>query len=215
MVEEQIELLPEERISQLLRRLLREADGRSLSVREMVAIMHGRGLQMIIVLLCLPFVAPVSIPGLAIPFGVAIAFCGLRVAFGHKPWLPGFILNRQLPYPALEKIVHFGCRIYERAERGIRPRALVLLEAPGMGMLIGVTIAINGIFLSLPIPGIFPLTNTVPSFSIIFLCLGLMERDGALIIGGYFLTLLAAVYFALIFLLGKAGCEALWHLIFH
>ena len=85
-----------ERISDALRRLLREADGRPLTIREMVEILHGRGLQFVVILLCLPFLAPVTVPGISIPFGLAIALCGLRIAFGHKPWLPAFILDRSI-----------------------------------------------------------------------------------------------------------------------
>ena len=58
-------------------------------IREMVEILHGRGLQFVVILLCLPFLTPVTIPGISMPFGLAIALCGLRIAFGHKPWLPG------------------------------------------------------------------------------------------------------------------------------
>ena len=82
-----------ERISDALRRLLREANGQAMTIREMVNILHGRGLQFIVILLCLPFLAPVSIPGISMPFGLAIALSGLRIAFGHRPWLPKFILE--------------------------------------------------------------------------------------------------------------------------
>src|ERR1700754_260474 len=121
-----------ERISDALRRLLREAAGRPLLIREMVEILHGRGLQFMVILLCLPFLAPVTIPGISIPFGLAIALCGLRIAFGHRPWLPAFILNRRISYPALERMVHFGCAVYERVEKVIRPRLGFLLAGPAM-----------------------------------------------------------------------------------
>ena len=83
--------------------------------------------------------------------------------------------------------MHFGCTIYEKVEKVIRPRLGFLLAGPGMGMMIGLAIALSGIFLSLPIPPPFPLTNTIPGFAIIFLSLGLMERDGGLILCGYVL----------------------------
>ena len=199
-----------ERISDALRRLLREADGRPLTIREMVEILHGRGLQFVVILLCLPFLAPVTVPGISIPFGLAIALCGLRIAFGHKPWLPAFILDRSISYSVLERMVHFGCTIYEKVEKVVRPRLEFLLAGPGMGILIGSAIALSGIFLSLPIPPPFPLTNTIPGFAIICLSLGLMERDGGLILCGYVLTSIAAIYVALIALLGKAGVDHLW-----
>ena len=201
-----------ERISDALRRLLREANGRAMTIREMVNILHGRGLQFVVILLCLPFLAPVSIPGISIPFGLAIALSGLRIAFGHRPWLPKFILNRRISFSVLEKMVHFGCAIYERVEKVIRPRLGILLDAPGMGMMIGSAIALSGVFLSLPIPPPFPLTNTIPGFAIICLSLGLMERDGGLILCGYGLTVIAAIYVALIAFLGKAGLDQLWQI---
>jgi hypothetical protein len=204
-----------ERISDALRRLLREAAGRPLMVREMVEILHGRGLQFMVILLCLPFLTPVTLPGISMPFGLAIALCGLRIAFGHKPWLPAFILNRRISYSMLEKMVHFGCKIYEKVEKVIRPRLGFLLVGAGMGMVTGLAIALSGIFLSLPIPPPFPLTNTIPGFAIIFLSLGLMERDGGLISCGYVLTLISAIYVTLIGLLGKAGVDQLWRMFEH
>jgi hypothetical protein len=199
-----------ERISDALRRLLREAAGRPLMIREMVEILHGRGLQFVVILLCLPFLAPVTVTGISIPFGLAIALCGLRIAFGHRPWLPAFILNRRISYSVLERMVHFGCVIYEKIEKVVRPRLGFLLAGPGMGMMIGLAIAISGLFLSLPIPPPFPLTNTIPGFAIIFLSLGLMERDGGLILCGYALTSIAAIYVTVIGFLGKAGVDHIW-----
>src|SRR5262245_45658264 len=199
-----------ERISDALRRLLREANGQAMTVREMVGILHGRGLQFVVIVLCLPFLTPVTIPGISIPFGLAIALSGLRIAFGHRPWLPEFILNHRISFPVLEKMVHFGCAIYEKVEKVIRARLCILLDGPGMGMMIGLAIALAGIFLSLPIPPPFPLTNTIPGFAIICLSLGLMERDGALIVCGYMLTCIAAIYVTLIGFLGKAGVDQLW-----
>ena len=201
-----------ERISDALRRLLREANGQSLTVREMVRILHGRGLQFVVILLCLPFLLPVSIPGISMPFGLAIAVSGLRIAFGHRPWLPEFVLNRSISYSVLERMVHFGCTIYEKVEKVIRPRLNFLLDGPGMAMMIGLAIALSGVFLSLPIPPPFPLTNTIPGFAIICLSLGLMERDGGLILCGYLLTVIAAVYVGIIGFLGKAGVDQLWQI---
>jgi hypothetical protein len=197
------EIPPDEKLSDALRRLLHEAGGRPMLIREMIEILHGRGLQMVIVLLCLPFLAPVTIPGISIPFGLAISICGLRIAFGHKPWLPAVILNRSISYHSLEKMVQAGCRIYGKVEKVLKPRMPFLLEGPGMPMLVGSAIAISGVVLSLPIPPPFLLTNTIPGFAIVFLALGLMERDGALIIVGYVLTVIAVIYVVLIGVLGK------------
>ena len=122
-----------ERLSDALRRLLNEADGRPLMIREMVEILPGRGLQFVVILLCLPFLTPVTLPGISMPFGLAIALCGVRIAFGHKPWLPAFILNRRISYSMLKRMVLFGCKIYEKVEKVIRPRLAFFLTGPGDG----------------------------------------------------------------------------------
>lgn len=206
--------VPVERLSAVLKHLQEVADGRSLAVREMIEIMQGRGLQMMVILLCLPFLTPVTIPGISIPFGAAIIICGIRIAFGHKPWLPGFILNRRISYRTLERMVHFGCWFYGKIEKIVKPRLVYLFEGPGMITVVGLCIALAGLLLSLPIPPPFPFTNTIPGFAIILLSLGLMERDGALIIGGYVFTAMASTYVLLIGFLGKAGVTHLWKLLF-
>jgi len=201
-----------ERLSDMLKRLLEVAEGGALTLREMIAIMHGRGLMMIVILLCLPFLSPVTIPGISVPFGLAICLCGVRIAFGQQPWLPGFILNRKISYPALEKMVGFGSKVYEKVEKIIRPRLTFIFNGRAMTMMVGMAIALAGVLLSLPIPPPFILTNTIPGFAIIFLSLGLMERDGVLIVLGYGLTILATAYVTGIALLGREAVQTLWKL---
>ncbi len=197
-----------EKISVALRRILVAADGRSFAIGQMVEILRGRGLYMIVILLCLPFLSPVSVPGISMPFGLAIAFSGLRIAFGREPWVPEWVLRRSLPPRVLEKIVTVGIRLHERLERIMRPRLDFVLWGGGkLGA--GVAIAVAGVFLSLPIPPPFPLTNTIPGLAIILICLGLMERDGWVIIWGYVLILIGALYLAGIAFLGGAGIAQL------
>lgn len=201
------------RLSDDLRHLLHVAGGQPMRIGEMVDNLRGRGLQVMVVLLCLPFLSPVTLPGVSIPFGLAIALCGLRIAFGRKPWLPKAILRRTVPYGVLEKMVRAGCAIYGKLEKIVRPRLSVLLAGPGMVQTIGAAIALAGVLLSLPIPPPFILTNTIPGFAIIFLSLGLMERDGVMIVIGYALSLVGTLYVALIIFAGTAGIEQLWRMV--
>lgn len=194
----------EEKLSDALKRLLAAADGRGLTVAEMVEILSGRGLNMIIMLLCLPFLSPVSLPGISIPFGMAIAFCGARIALGKKPWLPGWVMGRSVPHRVLEKMVGWGVRFHSKIEKIVRPRMEALFHGAGH-ILLGSAIALGGFYLSLPIPPPFPLTNTIPGFAIILLSFGLMERDGALVIAGYALLVVATIYLATIAAIGGAG----------
>ena len=172
------------------------------------------GLQFVVILLCLPFLTPVTLPGISMPFGLAIALCGLRIAFGHKPWLPAFILEQTHFVFCAGTDGAFRLQDLRESGKGGPSPARILSRGPGDGNgHLAWPSPFPGIFLSLPIPPPFPLTNTIPGFAIIFLSLGLMEKDGGLILCGYVLTLISAIYVTLIGLLGKAGVDQLWRML--
>ncbi|MFZ4483005.1 MAG: exopolysaccharide biosynthesis protein [Chthoniobacterales bacterium] len=197
-------------LSEELESLLVLADGKPLKLRTVVEHLHFRGLPALIVLLCVPFLFPVSVPGLSMPFGLAIALCGLRLGLGHKLWMPDFLLRREVSAEVLAKLVGGAARFYRRVEKLVKPRMHFLQRWPGMLNLLGFMIMIGGVLLSLPIPPPFPLTNTIPGLAIIFMALGLMERDGVCILIGYAFALVAFFYIGMIFLLGTAGVQYLW-----
>jgi hypothetical protein len=201
---------PVPRLSEELESLLALEPGRPLALRRIVEHLHFRGLPALIVLLCVPFLFPVSVPGLSIPFGLAIALCGLRLGVGHGLWMPDFLLRREVSPELLQKLVGGAVRFYRRVEKLVRPRMHFLQRWPGMLNLLGFMIMIGGILLSLPIPPPFPLTNTIPGFAVIFMALGMMERDGVCILIGYGFALVGLVYVGLIALLGVAGMQHLW-----
>ena len=198
------------RLSDELESLLEIAPGRPMTMRTIVEHLHFRGLPALIVLLCVPFLFPVAIPGLSIPFGIAIALCGLRLGLGHNFWMPDFLLRREISYDLLQKLVGAAAKFYRKVEKLVRPRMHFLQRWPGMINLLGFMIMIGGILLSLPIPPPFPLTNTIPGLAVIFMALGIMERDGVCILIGYGFALLGLCYVCLIFFLGAAGVQHLW-----
>ena len=198
------------RLSEELESLLLIAPGRPMALRTIVEHLHFRGLPALIVLLCVPFLFPVTIPGLSIPFGVAIALCGLRLGLGHNFWIPDFLLRREISYDLLQRLVGTAAKFYRKLEKLVRPRMHFLQRWPGMINLMGFMIMIGGILLSLPIPPPFPLTNTIPGLAIIFMALGIMERDGVCTLIGYAFAVVGLCYVCLIFFLGAAGARYLW-----
>lgn len=198
------------RLSEELESLLEIAPGRPMALRTVVEHLRFRGLPALIVLLCVPFLFPVAIPGLSIPFGIAIALCGLRVGLGHSFWMPDFLLRREIPHDLLKKLVGAAASFYRKVEKLVRPRMHFLQRWPGMVNLLGFMIMICGILLSLPIPPPFPLTNTIPGLAVIFMALGIMERDGVCTLVGYAFAVLGLGYIGAIFFLGAAGAQQLW-----
>ena len=181
---------PVRRLSEDLRAILREANGRAMTIAELESILQGRGFAMFILLLSAPFIVPA--PGLSTPFGIALMSLGLRIAIGQKAMLPAFLLRRTLTYKTLERVISPLAKIAERFEKRIRPRMHFLQERPWAVNLIGVGIVSGGFLLSLPLP--IPFSNLFPAVSIMLLAAGLMERDGLLVLWGYVMGLISWVY---------------------
>jgi hypothetical protein len=165
---------------------------------------------MFLLFLALPFTLPVAIPGLSVPFGIVIMLMGLRIAMGQKPSLPTFILRRAVKYSILDKIIKLGLKVAVKLEKFARPRMHFLQRWPGMINLIGLGITSGGLLLSLPLPPLIPLSNTIPAFAVIFLTVGLIERDGLLVLIGHCVNIAAWIYFSVMFAAAGHGVHKLW-----
>lgn len=184
------------KLSEDFAELLRESAGRAVTLGELERRLRGRGFALFILIMSLPFCFPVAIPGLSIPFGIVILLLGLRIAMGHKPDLPSFILRKEISHGALERIVRFGLRITRAIERVARPRMALLRGSRAAICCIGLGLASGGLQLLLPLPPLVPLSNTIPAISVVLLTAGLVERDGIFVLAGYLVNLAAWLYFA-------------------
>ena len=182
-----------EPISADLRSLIDVANGRPMSLGEIEQHLKGRGYALLVLFLAAPFPIP-SIPGLSVPFGLAILLIGIAFMLRRRPWLPAFILRKKVEFATLQKIIPFVARLMERLERHMKPRLRFLVAGPVMTSLFGLGIVSGGFFLALPLP--IPLTNAAPAFSIIFLITGILCRDGLMVLIGQALGIAAWAYLA-------------------
>ena len=169
------------------------------------AILHSlehRGHALFTLFLSGPFLLPVPMPGLSMPFGIFITLFAFAMAFEKKPFLPKSWLVREIPKPTLQKFSQYAQKFFQKFEALFRPRLLWLLDSQLARMLIGGMIAIGGILLALPFP---PGTNFPPASMIIALSIGYLERDGVLILLGYIMFLMNIVFFAALSIYGYEG----------
>jgi hypothetical protein len=199
--------VPVRRLSEDFRDLLRDTAGRGVTLGELEQRLQGRGFALFILIMSLPFMSPIALPGLSIAFGVVIMLLGLRIAMGHKPDLPGFILKKEINHKLLERIIGLGLRICGAIEKFVRPRMHFLRRSRTAINVIGIGLASGGLQLLMPIPGVFPLTNTIPALSVVTLTIGLIERDGVFVLAGYVMGLAGWIYFAFIFVAAGKGIE--------
>lgn len=178
-------------LADAIEEIRRRADGKPLTIQQMVDILSDRGIVMVLAVVTMPFLFPVPTMGLSIPAGTALAIYGFCVATGRQPWLPQFLLKRELSAKAIDKMVGFAAKWSKRIERFLKPR-LAVMNWAGINVLTGICLILNAFLLSLPLP--IPATNAIPAAAIILLLLGQLERDGVFIIVG---LVASAIIFAL------------------
>jgi hypothetical protein len=196
------------KLSAELALILREFEVENVTLREVIGLLHGRGYLLLVMLLALPFCTPIPLPGLSTPLGLIVGIIGVRLALGQKPWLPARLLDKRLPPAVFTKVFSFTQKIILNFERLLRPRLPWLTATPGLRQLHAIPIVICAALLLLPLP--IPFSNTVPSWGILLISGGLLERDGGFIIAGHVAALFAIAFFAVIAIFGVEAVDFLW-----
>jgi hypothetical protein len=197
------------KLSEELALILREFEVETVTLREVLGLLHGRGYVLLVMLLALPFCTPIPLPGLSTPFGLIIMIIGGRLALGAKPWLPARLLDTRLPPTLFAKVFALTRRIMLMFERLLRPRLLWATHSARLQQLHAVPIVICALMLLLPLP--IPFSNVVPAWGILLIAGGLLERDGAFIIAGYVATLFTIAFFVAIAVFGAGAVDFLWN----
>jgi len=175
--------------------ILKEFEVETVTLREVLGLLHGRGYVLLVMLIALPFAQPIPLPGLSTPLGMIIALIGARLALGRKPWLPGRLLDTRLAPGLFAKVFAVTQKIVMWFERFLRPRLLWMTASPRREQGHAIPIVLCALLLLLPLP--LPFSNVIPAWGILLIAGGLLERDGKFIIAGYAATLVGMVYFAL------------------
>ncbi|WP_310219277.1 exopolysaccharide biosynthesis protein [Neorhizobium sp. 2083] len=184
-------------LSGTLRQLIDGIKGQSVTLRQLMDAVGEQGLLLICAVASLPFLLPVSIPGVSTVFGAAIILISLAITANRLPWLPKKILDRELDtqklLPALEK----GAGIVSRLDRFLKPRILTLTNGRLINRVNGLAIAAGGVLLMFPL-GLVPFSNTLPGIAILLLSTGMIQRDGLIVLGGYLFNVVTVIYFGVL-----------------
>jgi hypothetical protein len=179
-----------------------------LTLRTLLERLGERGLLIFCMILTIPFLLPVSIPGSSIPFGLLIALNAVGLMMHRSPWLPDRLMNRHLAVQQLVPMLERGARLFARLERLIHPRLLPLTHQETIGRFNVMLLGFTGLLLTVPLP--LPLSNTLPAYGVLFLAMGSLERDGYAVLAGYVMVLLTVGYFGAVGVLGGVGATAIW-----
>ncbi len=188
---------------------LRDRSGeRAITLREVIYLLGGRAYTLLVLLLALPFITPIPLPGLSTPFGLAIALIALRLSLGQRPLLPKSLQRKELPPGFINKVFTFAEKILRFFEKFLRPRLTFLSDTPLLVQLHALLMLLAALALLLPLP--IPFTNSFPAWVILLMAAGLMERDGLFILSAYVVFAVGVLYFVF---LGEAAAQlvqAIW-----
>jgi hypothetical protein len=175
---------------------------------ELFAVLHGRGIRLLIVLLCLPFLTPIPLPVFSTVVGVMIALIGFRLALGQKPHVPARWRHRELPPRMLPKVLRATSRLVGAFERLSKPRLQIFYRHPVLQRLGGLLIGLSGVMLLFPLP--VPMSNFLPCAAAALLAAGSFEEDGVVFLCGVAMFAMSVGFFALLALGGAVALGEVW-----
>jgi len=200
-----------ERLSAKLAQLLESnssPDG--ITLNHLLERTDGRGFYLVVILLALPFIIPLAIPGVSTVLGLSVALLSLKLAFGVTPRLPNLMGNRRLSPDFQTKVLRGSVKIVRIVEKFAQPRRTPWMTTRAARFVNALLMTFMGLLLALPFPPLPPLTNTLPCYCIILLAASMMEEDGVMIWFAYLLSLGTVVYLALnIFVIIEAVKKAI------
>lgn len=174
------------RMSEILRDIAAETGPDRITVADLLTAMEGRAFGALLLLFAFPNILP-SPPGLAAILGLPLIYLASQLMLGRSPWLPNFIANRSIARASFASVIVRATPWIARAERMLVTR-LHILAGPVAQRLLGAVCLLLSLILVLPIP----FGNMLPSLAICIIALGMLERDGAWILGGLLSAVVAA-----------------------
>lgn len=195
-------------LSETLLGIISSIGGETVTLRWLLRELAEQGLLILCVLLTIPFLFPVSVPGVSTLFGAAIVLVGIGITLNRVPWLPKGLLDRTLDVQRLVPVLRKGAGMVRRMNRLVRPRMKILSTGALMNRLNGLGLVCGGALLALPL-GLVPLSNTLPAVGVMLLAVGIAQGDGLFVLLGYLFMAATVLYFGVLMLAALAAGQGL------
>lgn len=174
--------------STTLSRLVTEAQsGEGLTIAEALHLMGKSGFGFVMLLLALPALIPIPGP-FGMVFGSALAIVSLQFAIGLKSlWLPSALADRRISAKAFEALERYASPMVRKIEHFVQPGRMEIFAGPRMPYLLSLPVFCLAVAIALPIP----FGNLAPVAALCVIAIGLIERDGLVVLLGLCMTLIA------------------------
>ena len=169
--------------------------------------LHERGFGVALAFFALPMAIPLpKPPGLSTIFGIPMAILAAQLALGrHKMWFPRFITRKTFKKDRIATLFHALAPRVRKIEAYLKPRHEWITQGLP-SRLTGLVAGLISLCVISPLPGL----NTVTSFGLSLIGLGLVMRDGlAIVLGATIALLWAGGVISLYVIFGLEGINAL------
>ena len=166
-------------ISDLLDFLVSDVCSESVSLNWILERLHERAFGLFLLILALPCCIP-FLYGIPQIVSLPLMFVSTQIMIGRRvPWLPGKLGARTVSAEGLRGLFERAGPWLRRIEAISRPR-LGFLTRPPSDRLVGAALVLFSASILVPVPG----TNTLPGFAVVVIAMGVLQRDGLLVIFG-------------------------------
>jgi hypothetical protein len=166
-------------ISDRLDHLAAEAQGQTATLGWVLDQLHERAFGLFLMVLALPCCIP-FLYGIPQIVSLPLMFVSVQMLLGRRvPWLPAGLAARTVSSGDLHSLARRAGPWLRRIEAVSRPRLSVLTRSP-IDRLVGAALVLFSASILVPLPG----TNTVPGIAVVGVAMGLLQRDGILVILG-------------------------------
>jgi len=180
----------DEKTSALLRRILAELPADKVRIGHIVRQLRRRSFGGILIILA----ALGLLPAISFFAGLAMIVPGLQMIAGFRaPLLPRVVRQREIGTDRVRALGNRAIPWIEKLERIVRPRWL-FLTLPPMPSVVGFLVIGLALVAMLPLP----FSNLPPAVALLCLSMGLLERDGLMILIGLLLAASALIIGVLI-----------------
>lgn len=164
-------------ISELLQQFLEQHQHNDVCLQDLLNKMGDRAFGPTLLLCALPEALPLPIAGVSAFVAIPLLLVAAQLTIGFRhPWLPRRILERPLKRQHFEKLIGYAIRYLRKIERVLKPRWQFFTHSI-FERFLGLLLVILAAIIALPIP----FGNMLPAIAIVFICLGMIEKDGLVI----------------------------------
>lgn len=170
---------PDLAISQQLDKLAKDAPSDVVTLDWVLTQLHERAFGVFLLVLALPCCIP-FLYGIPQVVALPLMFVSAQILFGRTtPWLPAKLGARTVSKSGLQSLADRAGPWLRKLEAISRPR-LKSLSYPPLDRIVGLGLVLFSASILVPLPG----TNSVPGIAVVIVAMGLLQRDGLLILLG-------------------------------